>query len=327
MSSGSPSQKKQPSLAAIWAGMFAIYVFWGSTYLAIHYAVETIPPFFMAGARFLIAGSILFVYRLLAGDPLPIRQEWRSAWIIGWFLLMGGNGGVVWAEQFVPSSIAALIIGTVPLWMVLIDALRPGGNQPDVKAFLGVGIGFLGIVVLFWPFNGNSGSTGQEANLLGSIVLLLAAISWATGSLISRKARLPESPLMGSAMEMLIGGSGLVLLGLAVGEANQLNLSRISWQSEAGITYLIFFGSLAGFTAYTWLLRVAPTSLVSTYAYVNPLVAVVLGYFIASEPITIRTLLAATVILGSVVLISRINSQSQPAWLRHEPDPGAAAED
>ena len=326
MNSGSPLPKSGPSPAAIWAGMFAIYVFWGSTYLAIHYAVETIPPFFMAGSRFLIAGSILFVYRRLAGDPFPRRIEWRSAWIIGWFLLLGGNGGVVWAEQFVPSSIAALMVGTVPLWMVLIDALRPGGTRPDAKVFLGVGIGFLGIVILFWPFEANSGAAGQTS-LLGSIVLLLAAISWATGSLMSRKARLPQSPLMGSAIEMLMGGSGLVLLGLVTGEAGLLDLSTISWQSGAGMVYLILFGSLAGFTAYTWLLRVAPTSLVSTYAYVNPLVAIILGYFIASEPISIRTLLAAGVILGSVVLITQINSRPRATALHRETSPGTAGED
>ncbi len=325
MNSNQSSGKNTPSSASIWMGMLAIYIFWGSTYLAIRYAVTTIPPFLMAGTRFLVAGGILMILRRMAGDPFPRWFEWRSAWIIGWFLLLGGNGGVVWAEQTVPSSLAALIVGTVPLWIVLIDAVRPRGNRPGWPALLGVGIGFVGILLLFWPFPG-SGEAPEQINLAGLLVLLLGAISWATGSLYGRKARLPQSPLMGSAMEMLMGGTGLIILGGVTGEFRNLNLHQISWQSDLGMAYLILFGSLAGFTAYTWLIRVAPISLVSTYAYVNPLVAIALGFIIAREPITIRSLVAAAIILGSVVLTTRINAKPK-AEISLAPNPEPMAED
>jgi drug/metabolite transporter (DMT)-like permease len=288
---------------AIWAAMVSIYIFWGSTYLAIRFAVATIPPFYMASARFLMAGGILFLFRRLAGDPLPTWKEWRSAGIIGLFLLLGGNGGIVWAEQRVPSSLAALLVGTVPLWMVIIDALKPGGKWPKWQVMIGVVIGFGGITLLFWPGQAVGGS---QVDLTGALVLLVASIFWAIGSLYSRKAILPSSPLQGTSMEMLVGGIGLLVAGTLSGEASQLSLQTISAKSLFGVGYLVVFGSLVGFAAYTWVLRVAPTSLVSTYAYVNPLVAIILGYLFANETLGIRTLIAAAIILGSVVFSTRI---------------------
>lgn len=296
------NSSSHPSSLSIWAGMLAIYVAWGSTYLAIRFAVETIPPFLMAAARFLIAGSILYLIRRLRKDPAPSHIEWRSAAIVGALLLVGGNGSVVWAETRVPSGIAALLVGSAPLWMVLVDALRPGGRRPHGWTMAGVGLGFLGIFVLIGPaqFLGIQSSIDP----LGAAALTFAAFIWAVGSLYSRGARLPASPLLGTGMEMLAGGVGLLILGTLTGEWSRLDLAGIAPRSLWGLLYLIVMGSWVGFAAYTWLLRVAPTTLVSTYAYVNPLVAIVIGSWLAAEPITPRILVAAAIIVGSVALIT-----------------------
>ena len=285
--------------AAVWAAMLAVYIAWGSTYLAIRFAVETMPPFLMAGVRFLIAGSLLFAFRRLSGDPLPRRVEVRSAGIVGLFLLIGGNGAVVWAEQTVPSGLAALMVSSSPLWMMLLEALRPEGRKPSARALLGILLGFAGVLLLLWP--GESGGLFQVAPW-GAAALIFATIAWSFGSIYSRYAEMPSSPMMGTAVEMLIGGTALVLAGSLTGELGRVHFASISTASILGLLYLIIFGSLIGFTAYTWLLRVAPTSLVSTYAYVNPLVALVIGALIGNEDFSTRTLLAAAIIVGSVAL-------------------------
>ena len=286
----------------IWSALIAVYIVWGSTYLAIRFAVESIPPFLMAGVRFLMAGTILFTVRRLLGDPLPTRREWKSAAIVGLFLLVGGNGGVSWAEQRVDSGIAALVVGASPLWMVLLDAIRPHGIRPGWLVLVGVLIGFSGIALLVGPGQWSGSETKVDA--LGVAALLLGTFLWAAGSLYSRTACLPRSALMGTSAEMLCGGAGLVVLGTATGEWGRLDLSAIASRSIWGFLFLVFIGSLVGFAAYTWLLRVAPTPLVSTYAYVNPLVAIFLGNWLASEPLTPRILLAALVIVSAVVLIN-----------------------
>lgn len=293
----------------IWLAMLSVYIFWGSTYLAIRFAVETMPPFLMAATRFLIAGAILYLWRRAAGDPAPTRVEWRSAVVVGLLLLMGGNGGVVWAEQRVVSGIAALMVGSAPLWMVLVDALRPGGVRPNLQTMLGVLVGFGGIVLLIGPGNfGNGGGLDR----VGVIVLLIASFFWALGSLYSRQARLPASPLLGTGMEMLMGGAGLVVAGTLTGEWSRLDLGAITAPSLWGLAYLIVFGSLVGFASYTWLLRVAPTPLVSTYAYVNPLIAVLLGNLLAQEPLTARILVSTLIIVGSVALINTSRKAASP---------------
>jgi drug/metabolite transporter (DMT)-like permease len=287
------------SLPAIWSALIAVYLIWGSTYLAIRYAVETIPPFLMAAVRFIVSGGFLYVLRSLRGDPQPERMEWRNAAIIGIFLLLGGNGGVVWAEQFVASSLAALLVATVPLWMVLVDAFRPAGHRPGIVAVTGILIGFGGVVLLI----GSVTSSADVNNLFGAAALVGASLAWTTGSLYGRSAKLPASPLLGTGMEMLAGGVALLLVALVLGEWNGFELAAVSRRSAFALVYLTVIGSIA-FVAYVWLLRVAPTPLVATYAYVNPLVAVLLGYFLAGEPMTSRTLLAATLIIGSIVLVS-----------------------
>jgi drug/metabolite transporter (DMT)-like permease len=292
----------------IWLALIAIYLAWGSTYLAIRFAVETLPPFLMASTRFLISGAILILWRQLAGDAPPRRTEWRSTVLVGLFLLVGGNGGVSWAEQYVPSGIAALIVGSTPLWIVLLDAFRPGGQKPSPWVLVGILIGFLGIVVLVAPTDPRD--LLHRLHPLGTLVLILAALSWAIGSLIGRDAPLPSSALMATAWEMLFGGLGLLLLGSLTREWGRLNLQGASPKSIYGLVYLIVVGSLIGFTCYTWLLRVAPISLASTYAYVNPLIAVILGNLLADEPLTPRILIATPIILGSVAFVRMKQSKA-----------------
>jgi len=292
--------------ARIWLAMLAVYIAWGSTYLAIRVAIETIPPFLMAGTRFAIAGLILYAWRLAAGDARPSRLEWRSAAIVGLLMLVGGNGMVVWAEQWVSSGIAALIVGSAPLMMALIDALRPGGSpyggrrKPGWLASIGLLVGFGGIVLLVGPI----GAEGDplDLNVAGVVALLLASFLWAAGSLYNREAQLPKSPLLGTGMEMLAGSAGLFLLGTLTGEWGHLELGAISLRSLAGLAYLVVGGALIGFVAYTWLLRVAPTPLVATYAYVNPLIAILIGNLLLQEPLTPRVLISALLILSAVAL-------------------------
>jgi drug/metabolite transporter (DMT)-like permease len=298
---------------SIWSALIAVYIVWGSTYLAIRFVVETMPPFLAAGFRFLIAGGVLYAFSRLRGEKAPIRLEWRSAAIVGLFLLVGGNGGVMWAEQRVASGIAALMIASVPLWIALLDTIRPGGRRPDRWVALSVLAGFVGIIILIGP----SQMIGSEdqVDLVGVGVLLFAAFSWAVGSLYNRGARLPDSPLLATGMQMLAGSLGLILLGSVVGEWSQMDVTTFSTNSLLGFVYLVIFGSWVGFASYIWLLRVAPTTLVSTYAYVNPLVAIMLGSLLAGEVLTPRVLLAALFILGSVVVITL----TQPAGSKATP--------
>jgi drug/metabolite transporter (DMT)-like permease len=280
----------------VWLALLALYIVWGSTYLAIRFAVETIPPFFHAGLRFLVSGLILLTWRKLAGDPLPTRPQWKSLAIIGTLLLLGGNGLVSWAEQTIPSGVAALIIGAVPMFLVIAEAFRPGGVKPTWRVIIGLLIGFTGIYLLVGP---SEFSGGMKLDLVGVIVLLLAASLWAVGSVYSKHADLPKSALMMTGAEMLMGSLSLFIVSVA----------QVSGSSWLGLAYLITFGSMIGFVSYAWLLQNAPISLVATYAYVNPLVAVLLGFLIASEELSLRILAASIIIIGSVVFI---NSGNKP---------------
>jgi drug/metabolite transporter (DMT)-like permease len=298
----------RPSVLQIAAAFAAIYLIWGSTYLAIHFALETLTPFWMAATRFLIAGGLLYAWARLRGGERPRLLHWRSAAIVGGLLLMGGNGGVVWAQQRVPSGLAALLVATVPLWMVLLDGAGRGWRRPATQVLLGVALGLAGVGLLVGPgkFAGAGG-----ADPVGALVLILASLSWATGSLYARRAPLPSSPLLGTAMEMLAGGACLAVAGLVAGEAGRLDLVGASAKSLLAVAYLVLFGSLVGFTAYVWLLRVTRPALVATYAYVNPVVAVLLGWAFAGEEISARTLLAAAIIVGGVVLITTHRTRSR----------------
>jgi drug/metabolite transporter (DMT)-like permease len=280
----------------------AVYVIWGSTYLAIHFALATLPGFTMAGVRFLIAGGVLYFLARGrgAGSPRPI--EWRSAAIVGFCLLGGGNGGVVWAQHTVPSGIAALLVATMPLFMAAMAGLG-GTKLPRGTAAVGLLIGFAGVAVLIGP--GISAGGKEHIAPWGVAALLFACVSWAGGSLYSRRAPLPKSALLATGMEMLAGGALLLVVGGIAGEWRSIDLAAVSWRSWLAFAYLITFGSLIGFTAYIWLLRNTTTSLASTYAYVNPLVAVFLGWLLADEALSGRIGLAALLIVISVVLITR----------------------
>ena len=286
----------------IWLPLLALYIVWGSTYLGIKVSIETIPPFFHAAVRFLISGMILVVWQRSAGHQMPTRKQWVSAGIIGTFLLLGGNGLVAWAEQFIPSGIAALIIGSMPMFLVIGEAIRPNGVKPTWQGIVGLLVGFAGIFILVGPSE-ISGST-EKLNPLGVIALLSACLFWATGSLYSKTADLPKSSLINTGAQMLVGSVSLLIVSLISGELNGWDVSAVSTRSLVGLAYLIFIGSLVGFVSYGWLLQNAPISLVSTYAYVNPIVAVLLGVWFANEALEPRIWLATAIIIGSVIFIN-----------------------
>ena len=286
----------------LWIALLALYIVWGSTYLGIRFAVETIPPFLHAALRFLISGVILYIWRRAAGDPAPTASHWRSTAIVGTALLLGGNGLVAWAEQTVPSGIAALMITTSPFWLVLFESLRVGGTKPTWQAILGLVIGFMGVFILVGPAE----ITGAEGGFdtFGIILLLLAPLFWSMGSIYAKGADMPTSTLLSTGMQMLTGAVALFLVSLVRGELNGFDPGLVSTRSWLALAYLITFGSLIGFVSYGWLLHNAPVSLMSTYAYVNPVVAVLLGSLFAAEPLNGRILIAAAIIIGSVVLIN-----------------------
>jgi drug/metabolite transporter (DMT)-like permease len=292
---------QRASRAQIVAAFASIYIIWGSTYLAIRYAVETIPPFLMGGTRFLVSGALLYIWSRYRGAPRPTRLHWRNAVIAGGFLLLGGNGAVVWAEQFVPSGLTALLVSILPFWLVIIEWVRPPRKRPTGAVLVGLVLGFVGIIVLVGP--GNIGGNG-DVSLVGAVVLILGSLSWAIGSFWSRDAELPKSGLLTTGIEMLGGGALLIIVGALSGEFSHLDVHHISRASAVGLGYLITFGSLLGFTSYIWLLdKVSPAHL-GTYAYVNPLVAVVLGWAIAGERLSIRTGVAAAIVICAVALIT-----------------------
>ena len=268
--------------------------------MAIRFAIETLPPFSMAAVRFTVAGGILYAIARPRTER-PTRLNWVSAGVVGTLLLAGGNGGVVWAEQWVPSGLAALIIATVPLWMVLFDWLFASGPRPSKVLLAGLVWGLCGVGVLM--SSTELGAQSREA-LLGGLVVLGASVSWAAGSIYARKARLPRSPFLSTAMQMIVGGLVLSLMAAIAGEGGQLHLSTFSTKSILALVYLIVFGALIAFTAYIWLLGVSTAARVSTYAYVNPAVAVLLGWLLASERLDARAALAVLIILSAVAMVS-----------------------
>lgn len=287
--------------ASVLAAFAAVYIVWGSTYLAIRYAVQTMPPLLMAGARFSVSGLMLYGWARVRGAPKPTAVEWRVAALTGVLMLCLGNGSVGWAEQRIPSALAALIVAVVPLWMVLFDWVMPGGERPTVAVIAGVVVGLAGLVVLIGPEQ--VGASGP-VDVVGALVLVAASMAWALGSVYNKRGARPESSTMSTGLQMLGGSVALVASGLALGEGHAASITHISAASWAGWLYLVTFGSLIGFTAYIYLLKEVSSAKASTYAYVNPVVALLLGWAIAGEAITPRTLIAAAVILGGVALIT-----------------------
>jgi drug/metabolite transporter (DMT)-like permease len=276
-----------------------VCVVWGTTYFSIRIVNETLPPLLAAGVRFLIAGTLMYGVAIGRGDAIgdrPGPRQWRAAAIVGGALLLGGNGLVVWSERTTPSGIVALIIALVPLWMASIDLIVLG-HRPRPQVAAGLLLGFAGAAVLV------STSASGEVRLLGMLFAVGASLSWASGSLYARGADLPRRPFVGIGMEMLCGGVGLIVVGLLAGDIGRIDIERSSTASLVALGYLIVFGSLIAFASYVWLLRNARTSFVSTYAYVNPVVAVTLGWAFLDEPITLRTLVAGAVVLVAVAMI------------------------
>lgn len=286
----------------LWVALLTVYVVWGSTYLAIRVAVETIPPLLMASVRFLVAGTILYGLSIRSGDARADsigRGQWGAAAIVGGLLLLGGNGGLVWAEQHIASGVAALILSTVPMWMALFASFA--GERLNRATVVGLGIGFAGTALLLRAAD----SGGGAVNLAAASVVVFASLSWALGSVLARRLPLPKRPLVATALEMLAGGALLGVAALIGGELGRLDLSKVSLASSLSVGYLIVFGSLLAFSAYVWVLHNTSTALTSTYAYVNPLIAVLLGWAILEERFTHAMLFAAALILGAVALIIR----------------------
>jgi drug/metabolite transporter (DMT)-like permease len=278
----------------------ALYLIWGSTYLGILFAIQSIPPFLMAGARFLFAGLIMFAIARTQGPLRSTSAEWRTSLIVGACLLLGGNGGVTLSEKFIESGLASLIVATVPIYITLLGWFFGMTPRPAPIVWLGLAGGFLGVAMLIGPALRFSGSSHSA---VGMSILLLSSFIWSAGSLYSRTVKHSASPFLAVAQQMFCGGVLLMLVGLFVGEPRNFHPSNITTLSLGSFAYLVLIGAIVGYTAYFWLLRHCDPAKVATYAYVNPIVAVLLGALFAHETISLRTLLAAALIIGSVALI------------------------
>ena len=295
--------RDRPSRFAILAAYAAIYFVWGSTYLGIRFTVETMPPFLSGGLRFLAAGAALFAWAWLRGAERPTFAGWLNAAKLASIMILLGYGGVMWAEQVVPSGIAALIISVEPLWFFVLDWLVFRSARPRLKEWAGLALGFAGTLYLAFG-EGGASFEAVPGYRIGTFVIFFSTLAWVFGSLLSRKTRIADSTLLGTGMQMLAGGIFLTASGLVLGEGNRFLLSEITLKSWLALAYLSVFGSIVAFTAFVWLLKFEPASRVSTHAFVNPVVAVFLGWILGGEQITSRMLVAAVVIVFSVTLIT-----------------------
>jgi drug/metabolite transporter (DMT)-like permease len=295
-----PSKNDTSPRWLILSAFAAVYIIWGSTYLGIKYAIETLPPFLMSGIRFLMAGSLLYGWALYQKTPAPEPIHWKNSFIIGAFLLLCGNGIVVWAEHFIDSSTAALLITLEPIWIVFLLWLY-AKQKPSIVILIGVLLGIIGMVLL----TGSVSLSGfKQVDLRGVIGISLSTLAWAIGSLYSIRAKIPSSSIQATAMQMLAGGLMLLIVGTVAGEWNETHFENFSWRSVLAFLYLTLVGSLIGYTAYSFLLKHAHPNHVSTYAYVNPVIAVYLGWALADEKITFQTIIASVLLVGAVVIIT-----------------------
>ncbi len=320
MSESRPSAAARPSRLAVVAAFAAVYVLWGSTYLGIRFSIETLPPFFTQGVRFFLAGVLLYAWARARRVAAPTRHEWGGAAITGFLLFVCGTGGVVWAEHFLPSGVTALVVATEPISFVLIDAMRRR-RRPQGYVLAGLALGSAGLLALVGP---GTIFGGERFHLGACLVLVAGTFAWAGGSLFSRGSRLPASPIMATAATLLWGGALLAAVGIAAGELARFDPAAVSTKSVVATAYLFVFGSLVGFSAYLWLLRVTTASRVATYAYVNPIVAILLGWALANEPLTPRVYVAAAIIVGAVVLIIRHGGEEEAASAPDDDDFGCA---
>lgn len=322
MSDSSDSDQSRAPRSLVIAAFAAIYLIWGSTYLGIRFAIETLPPFLMAGSRFLLAGIVLYALARIRSGIRPTGRQWRDASAVGVLLLAGGNGGVTWAEHTVPTVIAALLVAVTPLWMAIMDWLRPGGVRPKAGTFVGLAVGLAGVALIIAPTGSTLNHVGTPAGLA---VLILASLCWAFGSVWSKHTDKPASPFLTVGMQMLAGGVALTLMGLASGETAGLNPANFSFKSIAAWAYLVLAGSFIGFTAYIWLLQVSTPARVGTYAYVNPVIAVTLGVTLGGETLSGNAILGAVLVVLAVILILRVPAGT-PRRVATEPPalPGVA---
>jgi drug/metabolite transporter (DMT)-like permease len=295
------SDHSPPRAGLVGLAFAAIYIIWGSTYLAIRMVVESMPAFFSAGIRFVIAGALLFALLRVRGVAFPSRSQWRHACVTGTLLLLGGNGLVVWAERSLSSGRAALLVALAPVWFATLEWLRPGGKRPEPKTVIGIMVGLLGVLTLV---GGRDGGASHENTLSGALAVIVAGISWAGGSLYNKHSHAGGSHWMNAAAQMLCGGAALLVVGSVLGEPFHTEWSLITLRSTLALVYLVIFGSWIGFSAYVWLLKVSTPGKVSTYAYVNPVIAVFLGWAVLHESVTAQTLWGALVILVGVIIIT-----------------------
>jgi drug/metabolite transporter (DMT)-like permease len=282
------------------ASFAAVYILWGATFFAIRIGVESFPPLVLAGLRHLSVGLVFYpVFRHTSGEK-PTPRQWRTAIITGVLLLLCGNGTVSWAEKIIPSGIAALLVATVTLWMVLVDWLRPGGARPAPRVLASLVLGFAGMALLVGPKH--LGGT-ERVNPLGAFALVLASLAWAIGSIYSKHHPIPRSAMLGVAMQMIAGGAALLGVAGISGEYHQLHLAQVTLRSWLALAYLAVFGSALGFSAYIYILKHGTAARVATYAFVNPVVALFLGWLLGGEALTLRTMLASAVILTAVILV------------------------
>ncbi|MCQ3931859.1 MAG: multidrug transporter [Chloroflexi bacterium] len=289
----------QATKVKIGVAFLAIYLIWGTTFLGIRIAVETIPAFMMAGLRFFFAGGIMMVILLARGGYFPSLRHWRSAVIVGGLMLVGGIGLVSFAEERISSGLAALVVATIPIWITLFGWLGFGGKKPSPQIFTGLGLGFVGIILLFAP-----SLDADNDQLAGMGIVFIGAMFFAMGSLYSRRAPLPQDTRMSTASEMLAAGILLLGVSLLLGEPSRLDITSISLRSIVALIYLTIFGSIIGYTAYLWLLKTVEPAKVSTNFYVNPVIAVVMGWLVADENVTLPMIFATIVILAGVAVIN-----------------------
>lgn len=303
------TESRQAPLWGLFLAFAAVYIVWGSTYLAIRVTIETIPPLLSGAVRFLIAGGILYAFRISKQEVRPTAKQWLWATLVGGLMLGGGNGGVVWAEQYIPSGVTALIVSSVPFWMVLMDWWRGARQAPSLKTALGIVIGFAGVGILVGAGQEISAST---VPWLPMIVLVMASCFWSIGSLISRTADQPKGPLLFTGMQMLGGSAVMLVLSLLRGEILTFDPAGVSSRSLVGLVYLIILGSIVTYSAYMWLLKTVSAAAVSTYAFVNPGVAVFLGWLLANEPLTPRIGVSSALIVIAVMLVTIRRPRRRP---------------